>query len=105
MVVKATVRRTSRPRVRRIATTKARINLGAIVKDVHLRGEYVVLEKGGIPVAALIDVEAFEDYLDQHDPQLRRIIPEGYADYLAGKTRPADELTAELSAASKTKSV
>ena len=40
--------------------TKARINLGAVVKQVHLNKEYVILEKDGIPIAALMDVDEFE---------------------------------------------
>ena len=37
--------------VQHLPLTKARINLGAVVKRVHLNKECVVLEKDGIPVA------------------------------------------------------
>ena len=37
--------------VQKLPLTKARINLGAVIKRVHLHKEYVILEKDGIPVA------------------------------------------------------
>ena len=46
--------------------TKARTNLGSVVRRV-LKGERITLEKGGIPVATLVDprwVEDMEDALD-----------------------------------------
>ena len=42
--------------------TKARINLGAVVRRVHLNKEYIILEKGGIPVVGLMDADELEDY-------------------------------------------
>ena len=84
--------------VRRLPITKARINLGAVVKQVHLNKEYVILEKDGIPVAALMDVDEFEDYLELQDPEVNRLIEKGRKEYLSGKTRPAEKLLAELKA-------
>ena len=43
--------------------TKARINLGAVVKRV-LKGERITLEKGGIPVVTIISREDLEDLED-----------------------------------------
>ena len=46
--------------------TKARINLGAVMKRV-LKGERITLEKGGIPIATIIgkdDLEGLEDALE-----------------------------------------
>jgi hypothetical protein len=54
--------------------TKARINLGAVVKQVHLNKEYAVLERDGIPITALMDVDEFEDYLELQDPKVKRDI-------------------------------
>jgi PHD/YefM family antitoxin component YafN of YafNO toxin-antitoxin module len=62
------------PMVRHLPITKARINLGSVVKQVHLNKEYVVLEKDGIPIAALMDVDEFEDYLELQDPKVKRDI-------------------------------
>jgi PHD/YefM family antitoxin component YafN of YafNO toxin-antitoxin module len=91
-------RKNKPPMVRHLPITKARINLGAVVKQVHLNKEYVILEKDGIPIAAMMDVDEFEDYLELQDPEINRIIEEGRKEYLAGKCRPAEELLAEFKA-------
>ncbi|HMH51660.1 MAG TPA: type II toxin-antitoxin system Phd/YefM family antitoxin [Candidatus Acidoferrum sp.] len=75
--------------VQRLALTKARNALGAVVKRVHLNKEYVILEKDGVPLAGLMDIDEFEDYLELRDPKVRAIIRKGTEDYRAGKSRPA----------------
>ena len=76
--------------VRRVPLTKARINLEALVKRVHLGKEYVILEKDGIPIAGMMDVDEFEDYLGLKDPTVR-----------AGKSRPLDEYLAHIAQSTK----
>jgi len=82
--------------IHHLPLTKARINFGSVVKRVHLNKEYVILEKDGIPIAGIMDIDELEDYLDLQDPGLKLQIKEGYQEYLAGKTRPLDDLLAEL---------
>jgi hypothetical protein len=53
--------------------------------------ECFILVKDGRSVAALIDIDEFEDYLELNDPEVRAAIAEGWEDYLAGRTRPAEE--------------
>jgi len=86
----------STPMVQRLPLTQARINLGAVVKRVHLNKEYVILEKDGIPVAGLMDIDEFEDYLELQDPKVREHIRKSQQEHLAGKSRPAREFLAEL---------
>jgi PHD/YefM family antitoxin component YafN of YafNO toxin-antitoxin module len=69
-----TRKRKPSPMVHHLPITKARINLGAVVKQVHLNKEYVILEKDGIPIAALMDVDEFEDYLELQDPKVKKDI-------------------------------
>ena len=82
--------------VQHLPLTKARINLGAIVKRVHLNKEYFILEKDGIPVAGLMDIDEFEDYLELQDPKVREHIRKNNEEYLAGKSRPYRAFLAEL---------
>ena len=82
--------------VRRIPLTKARINLGQIVRRAHVDKEYFILEKDGIPVAGLMDADEFEDYLELRDPKVRAQIAASRRDYLRGRVRDADEFLAEL---------
>jgi antitoxin (DNA-binding transcriptional repressor) of toxin-antitoxin stability system len=42
--------------VHKIPITKARINLGSLVKRVYLKGETFLLEKNDIPIAALVPI-------------------------------------------------
>ncbi len=88
-------RKNKPPMVRHMPLTKARINLGAVVKQVHLNKEYVVLEKDGIPIAALMDAEEFEDYLELQDPEVKRHIAASTKEYREGKSFPAEDLIAE----------
>jgi len=76
--------------------TKARVNLGAVVRRVHLNKEYIILEKGGIPVVGLMDADELEDYLEVHDPEVQAQIRKSTEEYLAGKGRPAEEFLAEV---------
>jgi len=50
-------------KVLRIPMTKTRTQLGTLVRDVHVESAVVVLEKDGIPVAGLLDIDVVEDYL------------------------------------------
>ena len=82
--------------VQYLPLTKARINLGAVVKRVHLNKEYVVLEKDGIPVAGVIPIDEFEDYLELQDPTMRSHIRKSNAEYSTGKSRPVEKFLQEL---------
>ena len=86
----------SPPMVHHLPITKVRTSLGAIVKRVHLNKEYVILEKDGIPIAAIMDIDEFEDYLELQDPKIREHIRKSNAEYQTGKSRPAAEFLAEL---------
>jgi PHD/YefM family antitoxin component YafN of YafNO toxin-antitoxin module len=92
----------SKPMVTNIPITKARINLGALVKRVHLNKEYVILEKDGIPIAGLMDIDEFEDYLELQDPKVRQHIRKSNQEYLAGKSRSLEEFRAARQPQEKT---
>ena len=79
-----------------IAITKARVNLGSLVKRAHLKKERFVLEKDGYPVAALIDIDEFEDYLDSQDEALKKQIRASRKEFEAGKGKPLDVLIAKM---------
>jgi hypothetical protein len=82
--------------VHRIPLTKARINLGQVVRRAHVNREYFILEKDGIPMVGIMHVDDLEDYLDQQDKSLKEQIKAGRQDYLAGRTREVSEFLAEL---------
>ncbi|MBI4118798.1 MAG: type II toxin-antitoxin system Phd/YefM family antitoxin [Parcubacteria group bacterium] len=79
-----------------VPITQARINLGSIVKRVRLDKEYFVLEKDGYPVAGLIDIDEFEDFLESRNSTIKKQITKSYKEYKAGKIRPAGFLIKKL---------
>lgn len=85
-----------KPVVHHIPITKARINLGQVVRRAHLNRECFVLEKDGIPVAGLMNVDDMEDWLEQQDPSMRTQIAEGYAEYQEGDTTPLDAFITDV---------
>jgi hypothetical protein len=56
----------------------------------------VILEKDGLPIAGIMDIDEFEDYLELQDPKVRTMIARGRQEYLAGKSRPAEDLLRQL---------
>jgi hypothetical protein len=87
--------------VKSMPITRARVNLGSVVKRIHLNKEYVILEKDGIPIAGIMDIDEFEDYLELQDPNVQRQIKKSSQEFRAGKGRPASELVAELQGTKK----
>ena len=79
-----------------MAITQARINLGAVVKRVHLYGEHVILEKDGYPVVAIMGIDEYEDYLDTQDEELKEQIRAGAKEFREGKGKPLDVLIKKM---------
>lgn len=94
----------SNPRivVHRIPITRARINLGQVARRAHINKEYFILEKDGIPVAAIMNVDELEDFLELKDPALKKQIQRSYRQYRRGKSREAAKFLEELRANSAT---
>jgi prevent-host-death family protein len=84
------------PVIRHVPLTQARASLGTIVNDVNRNSEYVVVERGGLPVAVIIDFDEFEDYLDLRDPAVQERIAEASREHRAGKSLPAEDLIPRL---------
>ena len=73
--------------VRRIAITKARINLGQVARRAHVNREYFILEKDSIPVAGLLSADELEDYLELQEPGIKAQIRKSSEEYRNGKKR------------------
>jgi len=82
--------------VHRLTSTAAKTSPGRLARRAHVNKECFILEKNGVAVAAILDVEELEDYLELRDPAIRRQIKNSNQDILAGKTRPASRFLAEL---------
>ena len=84
------------PTIHHLPITEARRNLGRLVRRLHKKGEYFVLVKDGIPVAALMDPDELDDYLDLQDPAIKKTLTQGEQDARHGKGRDGHALLAEL---------
>ena len=89
------VKRKGIAKVTRISATEAKTHFGRLIRRVKLSGEYVIVERDGIPVLGILDADELEDYLDLHDEALQEQIRQGYTEYREGKTRPIEEVLAE----------
>jgi hypothetical protein len=81
-----------------VPITKVRINLGEVSKRGHLNKENFALEKAGIPVAAILDIDEFEDWLEMKDPKIKEQIRRYYEEYKKGKTLPVDKFLSKIQA-------
>jgi prevent-host-death family protein len=46
--------------LKKISAMKARQNLGQLLNEVSIRGDSYVIERAGKPLAALVDIESFQ---------------------------------------------
>ena len=82
--------------IRAVQISQAKGSLGSLVKRVHRDKEYVILKDNGTPLAAVMDIDEFEDYLELNDPKVRRDIEQSTKEFREGKGRPGRELLTEL---------
>ncbi len=80
----------------RLPITDARRHLGELIKKVRINKDYFILEKDGIPVAGIMDIDEFEDYLELKNKNLQKHIKKSYDEYRKGKVRPAREFIREI---------
>ena len=82
--------------VKRLPITDARRHLGEVVKKVRIDKDYFILEKDGIPVAGIMDIDEFEDYLELRDAGIKKQIRKSYDEYKRGKARSARDFLREI---------
>ena len=82
--------------VNHLPLTKARVNLGQVVRRAHVNREVFILEKDGIPVVGLMHVDDLEDYLEMQNRSVKEQIQTSAAEYRRGAVRTAHEFLTEL---------
>jgi prevent-host-death family protein len=55
------------PMVRTITATKAKNRFGELIKQVHVTGDHMIVEKSGIPVVAIIPVTDYQALQAAHE--------------------------------------
>ena len=79
-----------------IGATKARSHFAEMLKRVHRGKEHLVIEKGGIAVAALIGMREYDDFLRWRAQQDLRSLGQAMAAYAEGVDMGEVELAAAL---------
>lgn len=79
----------------RLGATELRSQLGALLNRVHNRKEHLLIEKLGIPVAAVISMDEYEEYqrlvaARLHSDLGRRLDPEAKSQGLTEEELSAD---------------
>jgi prevent-host-death family protein len=58
---------------KKISAMKARQNLGQLLNEVSIRGDAYIIERAGKPLAALVDLESFQQLQEDRDAALQAV--------------------------------
>ena len=59
--------------LKKISAMKARQNLGQLLNEVSIRGDAFIIERAGKPLAALVDMERFQQLQEDQDSALQAL--------------------------------
>jgi prevent-host-death family protein len=59
--------------LKKISAMKARQNLGQLLNEVSIRGDAYIIERAGKPLAALVDMERFQQLQEDQDSALQAL--------------------------------
>ena len=59
--------------LKKISAMKARQNLGQLLNEVSIRGDSYVIERAGKPLAALVDMERFQQLQEDQNAALQSL--------------------------------
>ncbi|MGA7578076.1 MAG: type II toxin-antitoxin system Phd/YefM family antitoxin [Desulfobaccales bacterium] len=58
---------------KKISAMKARQNLGQLLNEVSIRGDSFIIERAGKPLAALVDMEKFQQLQEDRNAALKAV--------------------------------
>ena len=59
--------------LKKISAMKARQNLGQLLNEVSIRGDAYIIERAGKPLAALVDMERFQQLQEDQEVALQAV--------------------------------
>ena len=59
--------------LKKISAMKARQNLGQLLNEVSIRGDAYIIERAGKPLAALVDMERFQQLQEDQEAALQAV--------------------------------
>jgi prevent-host-death family protein len=60
--------------LKKISAMKARQNLGQLLNEVSIRGDSYIIERAGKPLAALVDMESFQQLQGEKNSAMQAVI-------------------------------
>ncbi len=78
--------------IKNIPITEVRVNLGAFVKKVRVDKETFILEKDGVPVAGLVDLDLLEDLLELQSDSINEELNNSYKEFKNGELKDTRSL-------------
>jgi prevent-host-death family protein len=82
-----------------ISAVEARTHLGQVLDEAQKKEYYLIIKRKGKPLAAILSVEEFEDYLDilyDDPPAVKEALIESQKDYEMGRLGSLDDLYKSL---------
>ena len=82
-----------------ISAVEARTHLGRVLDEAQKMEHHLVIKRKGKPLAAILSVEEFEDYLDMlydDPPAVKEALIESQKDYEMGRVGSLDDLYKSL---------
>src|SRR5438094_9895359 len=81
---------------RRLSAVEARKKLGEILEGVYYRGDEVIIERAGKPMAVVVPVKVYEDQQRKREANWDRIMERLDKVYERNKDVPTDVIEAEI---------
>ena len=85
----------SKKKTKSISAVEARSRFGKLLNEVQEGEHYLIIERKGRPIVAILSIEEFEDYLDlRYDdhPAIKETLIESQKEYEMGQVGSLDDL-------------
>lgn len=82
-----------------ISAVEARTRFGQLLDEAQKGKHHLIIERKGRPLAAILSIEEFEDYLDMlyaDNPSIKKSLIESQKDYEMGRVGSLDNLYKSL---------
>ena len=86
-----------------IPAAVARTQLGSLLKQLAEKKARFIITKGGKPRAVLLDIEDFDDIVEELDPAFQKTLKVAHAEYKGGKAITLKDYLAQRLARSRSR--
>ena len=90
-----------------VSAVKARTRFGYLLDEAEKGKHHFIIERKGIPIAAILSIDEYEDYIDMKNddnPEIKKALVESQKDYKRGRISSLDDLQKSMKPLKKTSS-